>query len=69
MALLKFKERVRSIIMPSQNLNIVRNGAIFTTNIYEGKHGRENPEWHYPHEKCSRKLACLLIYRILQNGV
>jgi hypothetical protein len=55
--------------MPSQNLNIVRNGAIFTTNIYEGKHGRENPEWHYPHEKCSRKLACLLIYRILQNGV
>jgi hypothetical protein len=33
------------------------NTAIFTANINEEKHGRQDPEWHYLHEKYSRKLA------------
>jgi hypothetical protein len=61
---LKFKGRVRSIIKPFQNHNIVRNGAIFTAHISERRQGGKNPEWHYIHEKCLRKSACLLIWKL-----
>ena len=66
---MKFKERMRSIIKPFQNHNRIKNGAIFTANIHEGRHGRKNPEWHYPHEKYSRKLACLLICKVYRKGI
>ena len=33
--MLKFKERMRSIIKPFQNHNRIKNGAIFTANIPE----------------------------------
>ena len=67
-ALLKFKERMRSIIKPFQNHNRIKNGAIFTANIHEGRHGRKNPEWHYLHEKCSGKWVCHLLCKIACNG-
>jgi hypothetical protein len=37
--LLEFKERVRSMIKPTPNHNVVRNGAIITANIQEKRYG------------------------------
>ena len=41
---LKFIGRMKSIIKPFQNHNIVRNGTKFTAYIHERRQGRKNPK-------------------------